>query len=277
MSELLFNNRPIEIIGDNNYLRYLNRAAPDGASLYGLAMPGPDDIMCQLRVVPQEASGLAVYDEKELGERLEDMWAAEATIMHRTYHVSSLHQNRGTCWIHGTCQAMGMLQIMANIPYRPLSPASVACHCYSNFGVNGGYPAKGVSVLQEKGACPISLWPENGFSRKYDTPESQASREFNWLEEVVIFSGGAEERLMRCLSAHVQGKPTGQSFDWWSHYVCGCWGRYKNGRLMNGIRNTWGDDGFGDKGFGLLEGSRMYPSWACAFLRVRQTPPKLVT
>jgi K+/H+ antiporter YhaU regulatory subunit KhtT len=48
---------------------------------------------------------LVLYDEKEVAERLEDMWAAKASLMNLGYQYDSLYQNRGTCWIHGTCGA----------------------------------------------------------------------------------------------------------------------------------------------------------------------------
>lgn len=271
MAILGINGQPIETIGDDNYGDYLDVRTDEGYEAYGCLPPGDDDMMCSLRAVPWEASGLVVYDEKELGERLEAMWAAQASIMHRVYHTDCLKQTRGTCWIHGTCQAAMQLLEMSNLPYRDISPASVAYHCYSNFGVNGGYPAKGVAEFQDNGACDLANWPENGFSRSYDTAASKANRVHQWLEEVVILDGGGEERFIKLLSAHVQGKPGGASFNWWNHYVCSCWGRLDGRELKLGIRNSWGNSGYGDKGFGLLAGSRKHPSWACVFLRMRQS------
>lgn len=275
MSILSINQQPPLVIGDDNYRDFIPDAegrikTPDGDQFCGLLPPGEDDMMTCLRVMPWENSGLVVYDEQELKERLEDMWAAEASIMHRVYHTDALKQSRGTCWIHGTCQACMQLVEMSNLPYRALSPASVAYHCYNNFGVNGGYPAKGVEAFQERGCSTVKTWPENGHSKKYDTTESQAERVHNWLEEVVLVGSG-EEAFIKLLSAHCQGKPGGASYSWWRHYVCTCYGRHDK-ELMIGLRNSWGNGGYGDKGFGLLSGKRKYPTWGCVFMRMRQSP-----
>ena len=275
MTILGINGLPIQTIDDSNWQDFVPDSedrvrTANGDQFCGLKPPAEDDLMTCLSVVPWEASGLIEFDEKELKERLEDMWAAEASIMQRVYHTDALHQSRGTCWIHGTCQAAMQLLEMSNLPYRTLSPASVAYHCYSNFGVNGGYPAKGVEAFQQHGCSTVQTWPENGHSKGYNTPESKAERVHNWLEEIVLVGSG-EGAFRKLLSAHCQGKPGGASFSWWSHYVDSCWGRY-DGELKLGIRNSWGNSGYGDKGFGLLAGRRKYPAWGCVFMRMRQSP-----
>lgn len=273
------NGKPSLVINDRNWQAYVPNdegrvVTGDGDQFCGLLPPGNDDLMTCVRVTPWEASGLVVYDEQELGERLEDMWAAEASIMHRVYHTNALRQTRGTCWIHGTCQSCMMLLEMANLPYRELSPASVAYHCYRNFGVNGGYPAKGVEMFQQHGCATVKTWPENGHNSGYNTPASKAEREHNMLEEIVLVGSG-EEAFIKLLSAHCQGKPGGASFSWWRHYVSSNYGRLVGRELQLGIRNSWGNNGYGDKGFGLLAGSRKYPQWGCVFMRMRQSPGAL--
>lgn len=175
------------------------------------------------------------------------------------------------CWIHGTCGAASLMFAQANVPYRVPSPASVAYHCYSNFGVNGGYPTLGVEKFQQYGATTVDLWPENGHSKSYDKAETRDNRKYQWLEEVVE-TGSGEAGFWRCMSAICQGFPVGLSYSWWRHYVYGCWGRLDRREVKIGIRNSWGNSGYGDKGFGLLASSRKYPSWSCAFLRMRQSP-----
>ncbi len=274
---LSVNGQPPLVIDDHNFRDFV----PDGDGVVhtnhgdefcGLRDPiEPQDFQCVMRVMDWQNSGLVEYDDQELAERLEDMWAAEASIMHRVYHTDSLRQTRGTCWIHGTIQAGMMLLEMAGLPYRTLSPASVAYHCYRNFGVNGGYPSLGVQKFQEQGASTIRTWPENGFANRYNTGESRAERIHNWLEEIVLVGSG-EQALRRLLSAHCQGKPGGASFRWWRHYVASTHGRWNGRELQLGIRNSWGNNGYGDKGFGLLAGNRRLPQWGCVFMRMRQSP-----
>lgn len=223
-----------------------------------------------MRTVPFEASGIIEYDEKEIKERLEDMWAAEASLMHIMYETDSLYQNAGTCWAHGTSGATSAVIKAAGLPYRVPSPMSIAYNCYSNYGVRGGYPSLGVDKFQEFGAVRTELWGEN--ERKDSLNAStKADRKHQWLEEVVE-TGSGSAGFWKCMSAICQGHPVGLSYSWWSHYVYGCWGRVVGSEVQIGIRNSWSNSGYGDKGFGLLGGSRKNPSWSCVFLRMRQSP-----
>ena len=274
---LSINGQPAHVLDDSNYRDYL----PDddfrvkdaqGREFYtGLAPPDVGEAEPLMATVRWEDSGLIYFSEQEIKEHLEEMWRQKSSLMHLTYHTDSLDQNAGTCWIHGTCGAARCKIIAANLPDRIPSPMSVAYHCYSNYGVNGGYPSLGVQKFQEHGAATTELWPENGRNRRYDTEQSRANREHQWLEEIVE-TGSGREGFWRAMSAICQGHPVGLSYSWWRHYVYGCWGRDDRGEVKIGIRNSWGNNGYGDKGFGLLAGSRKYPSWSCVFLRMRQTP-----
>jgi hypothetical protein len=273
---LSLNGLPAHQIGDDNWRDYV----PDneyrvkdnqGNEHFTGCLPVEDWDVASMATRPFESTGIVLYDEREIKERLEDMWRAKASLMHLGYQFDSLNQSRGTCWIHGTCGAAALMFAQANLPYRVPSPASVAYHCYTNFGVNGGYPTLGVQKFQQHGAAHVGLWPENGHNRNMDTAATRANRPFQWLEEVVE-TGSGEAGFWRTMSAICQGFPVGWSFSWWRHYVYGCWGRVENGEVKGGLRNSWGNNGYGDKGFGLLSGSRKYPSWSCVFLRMRQSP-----
>lgn|GEM_PF-4215036 len=270
------NGKPPHVIDDSNYRDYVPDADyvvkdNKGNLHFTGCLPVEEWYPARMATLPFEASGIVEYDEQEVKERLENMWAHEASLMHLGYEMDALKQEAGTCWIFGTCGAASLMLTCAGLPYRVPSPASVAYHCYSNFGVRGGYPSLGVEKFQEHGATDARLWPANGYSRNYDTDKTQADRKHQWLEEVVE-AGSGESGFWRCMSAICQGHPVGLSYSWWSHYVYGCWGRVNGGEVQMGIRNSWGNDGYGDKGFGLIGGRRKYPSWSCIFLRMRQSP-----
>ena len=276
MTILSINGQPAHQIDDSNWGEFVpdkNYLVTDsiGNQFFTGCLPIEEWDASTMTTIPFEASGIVLYDPKEIGERLEEMWAASASLMHLAYQFDSLHQTRGTCWIHGTCGAARLLLAKANVPHRIPSPASVAYHCYTNFGVNGGYPSLGVDKFQQHGASTTATWPENGHNRSHDTAASRAERQHNWLEEVVLLGSG-ESGFWKSMSAICQGFPVGMSFSWWKHYVKACWGRLDNREVKLGIRNTWGNNGYGDKGFGLLAGTRKYPQWSCAFLRMRQSP-----
>lgn len=275
MTVLSLNGKPAHTIDDSNW----RDVVPDsdfrlkdnrGNEFYTGCLPLEEWDISRMATVPFEASGIILWDEKELKERIEDMWAAQASLMHLNYKRDSLYQNRGTCWIHGTCTAAAQLIEASGLPYRVPSPMSVAYHCYSNYGVNGGYPSLGVEKFQEYGAVRTEMWGENE-RRDSLNGTTMEDRKHHTLPEIVE-AGGGEEGFHKTMCGIAQGHPAGWSFRWWSHYVCGCWGRVDNGELCGGLRNTWSNSGYGDKGFGLLKGSRKYPSWSCIFLRVGQSP-----
>lgn len=281
MTILSLNGQPAHEINDGNYRDYV----PDrdyrlkdnkGNEFFTGCLPVSEWDAARMSTIPFEASGIVEYDEQELAERLEAMWAAKASLMHLMYEYDCLRQSQGTCWIHGTCQCsmtkfVQMGYTKKNGLYRISSPMSVASECYSNFGVRGGYPSLGIEKFQEHGACTIDFWPENATDRRYETRESRANRKHQVPEEVVELGSG-EQGLHRTLCSVVQGFPCGNSFNWWSHYLEVCWGRYDGGQLKPGVWNSWGPSGYGDRGFGLLAGSRRFPSYAVAFLRMRQSP-----
>lgn len=276
MTILSISGKPAHIIDDSNYSDYLpddewRVKDSEGNEFFTGCLPIDEWDSSRMKTLPYEASGIVEYDEQEIKERLEDMWAAKSSLMHIGYDYDALHQSKGTCWIHGTCGAASLMLAASGLPYRVPSPASVAYHCYNNFGVRGGYPSLGVDKFQEYGASTVDYWPENGHSNRYDTDASQDNRKHQWLEEVVE-AGSGEAGFIRSMSAICQGHPVGWSFSWWSHYVYGCWGRVDRGEILGGLRNSWGNSGYGDKGFGLLSGKKKHPRWSCIFLRVRQSP-----
>lgn len=278
MTVLSLNGQPAHQIDDHNWHDYVpgddfRVKDSHGNEQFTGCLPVDEWDSARMRTIPFEASGIVEYDEQEIRERLEDLWRSESSLMNVGYEYDSLRQTAGTCWIHGTMGATSLMLGMQGGPgnYRVPSPMSVAYHCYNNYGVRGGYPSLGVDKYQEYGACTVDYWPENSTRDSNDTEESRENRKYQWLEEV-IETGSGEIGFWRCMSAICQGFPVGLSYSWWRHYVYGCWGRVDNGEVKMGIRNSWGNSGYGDRGFGLLAGRRKYPSWSCVFLRMRQSP-----
>jgi len=275
------NSQPAHIIDDSNYRDYVPDADfrlkdNQGNEYFTGCLPMDQWESARMTTIPFEASGIVLWDEQELMERIEDMWGAQASLMHLAYQYDCLRQQYGQCWIFGTCQSTFIKLAAQNLvtpeTYRMPSPNSVAYHCYPrNFGKNGGYPSLGVEKYQEHGACNTRLWPENAATSRYDTEESRADRVHQQLPEIVE-CGSGEQGFHRLMCGIAQGHPGGSSFSWWSHYVCSCWGRVDGGELCNGIWNSWGPAGYGDRGFGLIKGRKKYPSWCCLVLRMEQSP-----
>lgn len=275
MTILSLNGLPAHEITDDNYRDYV----PDsdyrlkdnqGNEFFTGCLPVEEWDAARMMTKPFEASGIVEYDEQEIAERLEDMWAAQASLMHIGYQFDALYQNAGTCWVHCAAGAASLMIASAGLPYRVPSPMSIAYHCYSNWGVNGGYPSLAVEKFQEYGAVRTELWGENERVKSLNE-RTKDDRKHQWLEEVVE-TGSGEQGFIRVMSAACQGHPSIVSYSWWRHAVYCCWGRYDNREVKLGIRNSWSNNGYGDKGFGLLSGSRKYPTWSCILLRMRQSP-----
>lgn len=272
---LSLNGLPAHEINDSNFRDYV----PDneyrvrdnqGNEHFTGCLPVEDWDVASMRTLPFEASGIVLYDEREIKERLEEMWRGKASLMHLGYQFDSLKQNAGTCWVHCASGASSLLIAAAGLPYRVPSPMSIAYHCYSGWGTGGGYPSLAVEKFQQHGAVRTELWGENERVKALND-RTKDDRKYHWLEEIAE-TGSGEQGFLRVMSAACQGYPSVVSYSWWRHAVYCCWGRVDNGEIKLGIRNSWGNSGYGDKGFGLLSGSRKYPSWSCVFLRMRQSP-----
>ena len=260
------------IIDDTNYQHFVDGGQHAGGRVFGAAMvPG----RARASGLTLADVGIPIIPEAEWPDRIAAKNKAKSWLKDMTYDLDSLNQrSEGQCWLFGNCGAMRSLSVRQGGMLRLPSPQSLVyiIEGYRNWGCRGGDPADSAQALHETGAARDELWPADpnvGRNRKYATDAAEADRANNMA--VLMVELGHENKIWpEVVSCLLQDIPVGVCFEWWYHHVEGCYLDYDR-EVRLGIRNSWGNDGFGnDRGFGLLAGQKKYPSGAWAFVEMTQ-------
>jgi len=162
------------------------------------------------------------------------------------------------CWSNATLGCLELIRLRSGVETVRLSPASVACPI-TNFRNRGGWGLNAIKRIASHGACPVNVWPANAISSKYDNNNSrQIAAQYRVVEWVEL----QPRNLTQLISALLRGLPVSVGYNWWRHQVIACDPLWINGKPAIRIRNSWG--GWGDYGFGILQGSKMLPDDAVA-------------
>lgn len=173
------------------------------------------------------------------------------------------------CWAYSTVGCVQAVRAFNNQPHIPLNPHSVAA-TIKRGADQGGWCGLSCRFLMEHGVAPMGAgegqWPEH--SRDYQRHEprcrdrmSQFKVTEGWIDlgrrdydQQMTF-----DQVASCLLANI---PCALDFNWWGHSVMGC-DLVEVSRNQFGIRirNSW-TDGWGDKGFSVLAGSKTIPNGA---------------
>lgn len=156
------------------------------------------------------------------------------------------------CWIHGPTGAVEVVRTcIQNQPFVALSATSAGC-IIKNFRKEGGWGKEGLEFIANRGVVPQSMWPENKLQKSYDTPANWEEAKKHVCTEWWELKPRNNHELISCLLHRI---PVAVGYNWWGHEVYACDAVWKNNTVVIRIRNSWGN--WGDKGFGLLEGSKM--------------------
>lgn len=180
--------------------------------------------------------------------------------------IPSLDQNgQGYCWAYSSTFAVMALRAVMNQPYVRLSAHAVGC-IIKNFRDQGGWGALSLDFITTRGVPSVELWPEKSMSRQWDNPATWENAALHKVTEGWYDLSSAPydrkltfDQVMTLLLSRV---PVVGDFNWWGHSVCLLDPvEVEPGSFGVRIRNSWGD-GWSDRGFGILRGSKAIPDGA---------------
>jgi len=223
----------------------------------------------QLHLIPRSELSDRIKEQERLKSRISDVLLAAG--------IPSMDQgSNGYCWSHSTVGCVQAVRALNNQPHVPLSAYAVAATIKR--GANeGGWCGLSAKFLREKGVPSQQLWPQGDRNyKKYDTPEVWANAELHkvteeWVDLTrnVYDANLTFEQLATCLLTDV---PCACDFNFWSHSVMVCdLVEVEPGSFGIRLRNSW-TDSWGEKGFGILRGSKAIPDGALA-IRVTGASP----
>ena len=186
----------------------------------------------------------------------------------RAAGIPSLDQGQvGYCWGHSTVGCVQAIRAAANQPYVPLS-AYMVCAIIKRGRDEGGWCGLSAKFLREVGVCSQAMWPQGDRNTSRDTPEARANAALHkvtedWVDLArdLYDQNLTFDQVASCLLSNI---PCAVDFNWWGHSVMACdLVEVEAGSFGILIRNSWGD-GWEDKGFGVLRGSKAIPDGAVA-------------
>jgi hypothetical protein len=190
----------------------------------------------------------------EIDDRLELMEAEKATLLDVRGSIPSTDQGSSNyCWAHSTVSAMLLLRAKQGLPHVELSAFGIAAQI-KKFRNDGGWCQESMEAVTTKG-CPTSAtWPLKSMSRDN---VNTAMREESLLYKVTEFwDCGSDPKLFWHFVA--LGMPIISDYNDWGHSVCFIKGNRKNNTGL--VWNSWGDDGFGNRGVGVPQARSPVPN-----------------
>lgn len=226
-------------------------------SIFGMAAP-PSEIV----LIPRS----------EWSARIKEKERTESNLSHilRRAGIPSTDQNgHGYCWAYGPVGCVQAVRAFNNQPYIKLNAHSVAS-IIKKGADQGGWCGLSCRFLMEHGVAPMGTgegqWPEHSRDyKKYEPKCRERMEQFKVTEGWIDLSRSdydqemSFDQLASCLLVNI---PCAIDLNWWGHDVMACdLVEVSVNDFGIRIRNSWGD-GWGDKGFSVLTGSKCRPDGA---------------
>lgn len=215
---------------------------------------------------------IAVIPRSEWSERIKEKERTQSNISHllRRAGIPSTDQNgHGYCWAYSTVGCVQAIRELNNQPFIKLNPHSVAA-IIKRGADQGGWCGLSCRFLMERGVAPMGNgdgeWPEHSRSFQQHEPrcrdrmlQFQVTEGWIDLRKSDYDQEMTFDQVASCLLANI---PCALDFNWWGHSVMGCdLVEVSSNQFGIRIRNSW-TDGWGDKGFSVLTGSKAKPDGA---------------
>lgn len=229
------------------------------------------------KVQPVEMFGppseIPLIPRSEWSARIKELEETQSSVAHLGRDVPVLDQGQvGYCWAHSTVHAVMFARAVAGMPDVPLSAYAVAATIKKGAD-EGGWCGLSAEFVRKRGVPSQVVWPQGDRNyRQYDRPEVWADAERHksgeeWcdLTREVYDQNLTFDQLATCLLMRI---PCPVDFNWWGHSVCAIkLVEVEPGSFGIEIRNSWGTS-WGDKGNGILRGSKAIPNGALAIRTV---------
>jgi len=198
------------------------------------------------KLVPRSDWRAIITEMEDRKTRLSDI-VSEHGIPHKDQASTNY------CWANGVVHAVEILRCVAGQKYVSLSPASVAAPI-RNYTNEGGWGVEALEYITKYGVVPSSLWGDNRIDKALDNSTTRAVRSLYMVPEWWNLAPRNLDQLITCL---INRKPVPVGFNWWGHLVVAVDPVWLNGTVGIRIRNSWKN--WGNNGYGIIQGTRMYP------------------
>lgn len=195
---LLGNGQYIDAGGERRYLA--RKPMPPGFNRLKSAKRFSDSFP----TIPRSEWSARIKEQKERKRRVSD------------FQKFKPHDQNGTnwCWGNGPVHAVTTSRVIAGLPLKYISAASV-CGPITGYRNVGGYEGDALDYLSSDGGAPQDLWPNNAIDSSYARKaEVVESRKHNKILEAFYFEG-FDEYMTGMLLSFVGAI----AFNWWSHVI----------------------------------------------------------
>jgi len=195
-------------------------------------------------LIPRDQWQARIEERKEKRERIID----------KVRHAKLPHKDQGRtnyCWINAPVHALEISRMQANEDTVSLSPAWAGSIIKRGRNV-GGWGREAIEFLYNNGTVPSSVCSDNDQSVRNNTAGNRATaKRFRVTDWVECQPRNVEQMVSMLLRDHCGAA----GYGWWEHEVAATdvgWIVFVPAII---VRNRL--QGWGDFGFGVLQGSRM--------------------
>lgn len=217
----------------------------------------------EIPLIPRSDWQAIIQEQEEQQSSLEHIWRRVHGSKIKSAHLDQ--NGQGYCWAYSVTHSIMIARARDNQEPKRLSAHGVACKV-KNFKDEGGWCGLSADFIRNNGVPTVETWKEKSMSRQYDNPATwEEASKYKITEDYVdltIDVWGQNLTYDQTITCLLMNIPCALDFNWWGHSVCGVRAVWKDGQAIPRILNSWA--GWGDDGFGDLQGQRGIPDGGVA-------------